>query len=62
MLEPLCQDIWTLSGRARFFGVETGSRMTVVRQADGGLFVHSPLALDAALGREVDATPAELGR
>jgi hypothetical protein len=29
----------------RFFGVETGARMTVVRLRGGGLFVHSPVPL-----------------
>ena len=49
------EDIWIETRRARFFGVETGSRMTVVRMANGTLFVHSPVGLDDALGREVDA-------
>lgn len=39
----------------RFLGVETGSRMTVVRLSGGGLFVHSPVALDDATRGEVDA-------
>lgn len=54
-LEPFAKDVWTATRRARFFGVETGSRMTVVRLADGGLFVHSPVALDAATRAAVDA-------
>jgi hypothetical protein len=41
--------------RLRFAGVETGTRMTVVRLRDGGLFVHSPVSLDAATRQAVDA-------
>ncbi len=39
----------------RFWGVETGARMTIVRLRAGALFVHSPLPLGAALRAEVDA-------
>lgn len=55
MLEPFADDIWTVTRRTRFFGVETGTRMTVVRLSDGGLFVHSPVGLDAGTRAEVDA-------
>ena len=55
MLKPFSADVWTETRRAKFFGVETGTRMTVVRLSDGGLFVHSPVALDPETRREVDA-------
>lgn len=55
LLETVADDLWTLARPLRFWGVETGSRMTIVRLADGALFVHSPLALDPALRAEVDA-------
>lgn len=55
MLEPFAEDIWIDTRLARFFGVEVGTRMTVVRLGDGGLFVHSPIALDEATRSEVDA-------
>jgi hypothetical protein len=55
MLTRFTDDVWTETRRARFLGVETGSRMTIVRMATGGLFVHSPVGLDDALRREVDA-------
>lgn len=54
-LEPIVRDMWTTTRPLRFFGVETGARMTVVRLADGRLFVHSPIALDAEVRRAVDA-------
>src|SRR5271166_3332354 len=55
MLKPFVENIWTETRRAKFWGVETGSRMTVVRLAGGGLFVHSPVALDEATRSEVDS-------
>lgn len=55
MLIRFTDDIWTDTREAKFWGVETGSRMTVVRLGDGGLFVHSPVAIDAQTRREVDA-------
>jgi hypothetical protein len=58
MLTPFAEGIWTDTRRAKFFGVECGSRMTVVRLASGGLFVHSPVGLDASTRREVDALGA----
>jgi hypothetical protein len=55
MLEPFAEDIWIETRRAKFFGLETGTRMTVVRLADGGLFIHSPVALDPETRRDVEA-------
>lgn len=55
MLTPFADGIWVEAREARFLGVECGTRMTVVRLADGGLFVHSPVALDDATRRAVDA-------
>lgn len=55
MLEPFAEDLWTATRPLRFWGVETGTRMTVVRLSEGGLFVHSPVALDAETRRAVDA-------
>lgn len=55
MLEGLTEDLWTEQRPLRFLGLETGTRMTVVRLASGGLFVHSPVALDAPLRAAVEA-------
>jgi Domain of unknown function (DUF4336) len=38
-----------------FFGFPYPTRMVLIRLSDGGLFVWSPVALSAALKREVDA-------
>jgi hypothetical protein len=55
MLKAFAEEVWTDTRQAKFWGVETGSRMTLVRLSDGGLFVHSPVALDAGTRAEVDA-------
>ncbi len=55
MLTPFADDVWVEPRRVRFLGVETGTRMTLVRLTGGGLFVHSPVALDEATRRAVDA-------
>jgi hypothetical protein len=54
-LEAFREGVWSTQRPARFFGVETGTRMTVVKLSSGGLFVHSPVALDTATRAEVDA-------
>ena len=54
-LEPIAPGLWVEARRLRFAGVETGTRMSVVRLADGGLFVHSPVSLDDATRKAVDA-------
>jgi hypothetical protein len=55
VLVPFCEGVWTATRETRFWGLETGSRMTVVRLSDGGLFVHSPVGLDDETRRAVDA-------
>jgi hypothetical protein len=54
-MQPFAPEIWTEARPLRFAGVETGTRMTLVRLADGSLFVHSPIALDADTRKAVDA-------
>jgi len=55
MLVRFADDVFTVTREQRFWGVETGTRMTVVRLSDGGLLVHCPVALDDATRAEVDA-------
>jgi len=57
-LQPFADDLWTVDRPQRFWGIECGTRTTVVRLSSGGLFVHCPAALDPGLGREVDALGA----
>ena len=47
--------VWTTDRPQRFYGVETGTRMTVLRLSDGGLFVHGPVRLDAPTRAAVEA-------
>ncbi|NUO54469.1 MAG: DUF4336 domain-containing protein [Polyangiaceae bacterium] len=55
MLRPWAPDVWTDEREAKFFGVETGTRMTVVRLTSGGLFILSPVKLDDETRRAIDA-------
>lgn len=55
MLESIADNLWVEARPLRFFGLETGRRMTVVRLANGGLFVHSPVSLDGGTKEAVDA-------
>ena len=55
MLRALAADLWVAERPQRFLGMEMGTRMTVARLADGGLFVHSPVRLDAETRRDLDA-------
>lgn len=47
--------IWVCRIPLRFFGLQIGTRMTVIRLAGGKLFVHSPVGLTPALKKELDA-------
>lgn len=51
----LARNIWIAERPQRFYGLEVGTRMTVVRLAAGDLLLHSPVALDPELCRELDA-------
>ena len=54
MLRKLDENIWVAERPQRFWGLEVGARMTVMRLADGSLLLHSSLALDEALRSELD--------
>ncbi len=54
-MRQLDTDLWVAEAPLRFAGLEVGTRMTVVRLPDGGLFVHSPIPADPELLREVEA-------
>ena len=42
-LTPLAEGLWTASQPLRFFQMEIGARMTVVRLPGGDLWLHSPI-------------------
>jgi hypothetical protein len=54
-LRTLAPELWVAERPQRFLGVELGTRMTVVRLRDGGLWVHSPVAPDPGLRAAVHA-------
>jgi hypothetical protein len=54
-LYELAPGLWIAERSQRFYGLEVGTRMSVVRLARGDLLLHSPVALDAELRRELDA-------
>lgn len=54
-MRALSEGLWVHEDGMRLLGTHLPLRMTVVRLADGGLWVHSPTALDDALREEVEA-------
>jgi len=54
-LHQLDRNIWVAERPQRFYGLEVGTRMTVIRLADGSLLLHSPVALDPELRGELDS-------
>lgn len=55
-LKPIAPDLWLIDGPAiRFYGMPFSTRATVIRLADGGLWIHSPTQLTQDLRAELDA-------
>ena len=54
-LRQLAEDLWVAERPQRFYGLEVGTRMTVMRLAGGNLLLHSPVALGRDLRQELDA-------
>lgn len=55
-LRALDRDLWCLDADLRVqAGFHLPVRMTVIRLADGGLWLHSPIAIDDATAAELDA-------
>jgi hypothetical protein len=55
MLRPVVEDIYALEVPFRMGGLELGGRMTVIRLPGGGLWIHSPVRLEAAVRAAVEA-------
>lgn len=53
-LRVLAPDLWVASRPLAMWIGDIGCRMTVIRLADGGLFLHSPVPLDAAMRQALD--------
>src|SRR5688500_14953768 len=54
-MRQLDSDLWVAEAPLRFFGVELGARMTVIRLPGSRLLVHSPIPATSELVREVQA-------
>ncbi|MGE4327716.1 MAG: DUF4336 domain-containing protein [Pseudodonghicola sp.] len=55
-LKPVARDLWIVDGPAiRFYHMPFSTRATVIRLADGGLWVHSPIELIEPLREEIAA-------
>ena len=54
-LRQLGPEIWIAERPQRFYGLEVGTRMTVIRLGGARLLLHSPVALDPELRRELDS-------
>lgn len=55
MLKSLAPDLWVESHKLRFWGTPVVTRMTVIRLADGSLFVHGGIPMTDERRREIGA-------
>jgi hypothetical protein len=54
MLRQVDTDLWVTERPQRILGVQLETRMTVIKLADGSLFVHSPVRLDEVIRTSLD--------
>lgn len=54
MLRELAPDLWIADQPLRFFGLELGARMTVVRLPGSKLLLHSPVSRSQGLAEHVE--------
>lgn len=58
-MEKLADNIWIVDGdTVQFLGLPFSTRMTVIRLADGALWIHSPIQFSAVMKTQIE----ELGR
>ena len=55
MLKPIDSGIWVAEQPLKFFGLEVGTRMTVIARSDNSLLLISPIKIDAALKQQLDS-------
>jgi Domain of unknown function (DUF4336) len=54
-LELIGPDIWVASGtEIKFLGLLLGTRTTIIRLADGNVWMHSPISFDTELAGEIE--------
>jgi hypothetical protein len=54
MLREVDSDIWVAEQPLRYFGLSVGTRMTVIRLADGKLLIISPIQASAAIVEQIN--------
>ena len=54
-LTAIADGVWIAAGPARIVGMPLSTTMTVLRLGDGGLLLHSPIALQPQLRAAVEA-------
>ncbi|HYA35489.1 MAG TPA: DUF4336 domain-containing protein [Candidatus Binataceae bacterium] len=57
-MRQIAPNLWVSERPQTFYGLELGTRMTVIRLRSGDLWVHSPVALDSSIRAEVDSIGA----
>jgi len=55
VLRQLDEDLWVADRPQKFWGLEVGTRMTVMRLSGGRLLLHAAVELDPPLRRALDA-------
>ena len=56
MLETIAQGVWSVPAPFKILGlIHLNGRMTIVRLRDGGLWIHSPVPINAKLQESIDA-------
>jgi hypothetical protein len=54
-LEKLSDEIWVATAQHSLCGLHLGTRMTVVRLSNGGLWIHSPVEMSPRLRQQLDS-------
>jgi hypothetical protein len=54
-LRQIDESLWVIDHPFKAAGIPVGTRTTLVRLSDGGLFLHSPGPLSVALAKQIDA-------
>ncbi|OZG74494.1 hypothetical protein BTA51_05690 [Hahella sp. CCB-MM4] len=53
-LEPIADNLWTVSAPQHFLGFHVGTKMTVVRLSNGSLLLHSPVSVSHQVKKALD--------
>jgi hypothetical protein len=54
MLRQLDESLWVIDHPFKMAGIPLGTRTTIIRLSDGGLFLHSPGPLSVSLAKQID--------